>query len=152
MPDAHALNAALNDELRKTFPVAFLGRLNIIPYLPLSQENLQAIVKLQLQKVVNRMQQQHGIVLHCSEAAVTHIAELCGTHDTGARHIAQFIEQSVLTQLANLWLQAMQEKVQMQELALDIKQVASNVLPASMVLPGRNGLFVNVISIALIQS
>ncbi len=108
-PDATALVEALQPELRKVFPAAFLGRLTIVPYLPLPGSLLEAIVGLQLQKVVVRMQEQHGIALECTPAAIAHIVSQCGTHETGARRISQFIEQNVLTQLAQCWLQAMQD-------------------------------------------
>ncbi len=108
-PETAALVDLLQPELRRVFPAAFLGRLSVVPYLPLSSQLLQSIVALQLDKVVARMQAQHGIALTCSPAALAHIVARCGTHETGARRINQFIERHVLTQLAQAWLQAMQD-------------------------------------------
>jgi type VI secretion system protein VasG len=117
-PDAKALVDALQPELRKVFPAAFLGRLTIVPYLPLPSHLLEAIVGLQLTKVVHRMQEQHGIDLECTPAAIAHIVGQCGTHETGARRISQFIEQNVLTQLAQAWLQAMQDHIVLRKVIL----------------------------------
>ncbi len=117
-PDATALVEALQPELRKVFPAAFLGRLTIVPYLPLPSHLLEAIVGLQLQKVVARMQEQHGIALDCTPAAIAHIVSQCGTHETGARRISQFIEQNVLAQLAQCWLQAMQDHIVLRKVVL----------------------------------
>ena len=117
-PDAKALVEALQPELRKVFPAAFLGRLTIVPYLPLPSHLLEAIVGMQLQKVVARMQEQHGIALECTPAAIAHIVTQCGTHETGARRISQFIEQNVLTQLAQVWLQAMQDHIVLRKVIL----------------------------------
>jgi type VI secretion system protein VasG len=92
--------------------------LSIVSYLPLSSELLESIVGLQLQKVVQRMQEQHGIALSWSPAAIAHIVAQCGTHETGARRISQFIEHNVLTQLAHLWLQAMQQHITIHQVVL----------------------------------
>ena len=123
-PDATALVEALQPELRKVFPAAFLGRLTIVPYLPLPSHLLETIVSLQLEKVVVRMQEQHGIALECTPAAIAHIVTQCGTHETGARRISQFIEQNVLTQLAQVWLQAMQEHIVLRQVILQAESEA----------------------------
>jgi type VI secretion system protein VasG len=117
-PSAAHLADALQPQLRQVFPAAFLGRLSIVSYLPLSSELLESIVGLQLQKVVQRMQEQHGIALSWSPAAIAHIVAQCGTHETGARRISQFIEHNVLTQLAHLWLQAMQQHITIHQVVL----------------------------------
>lgn len=117
-PDAKALGEALQPELRKVFPVAFLGRLSVVPYFPLSATLLESIVSLQLQKVVDRMDEQHGIALECTPAAIAHIVSQCGTHESGARRINQFIEHNVLSQLAQVWLQAMQDRIAIRRLVL----------------------------------
>ncbi len=124
MPDAKALVEALQPELRKVFPAAFLGRLTIVPYLPLPSHLLEAIVGLQLEKVVVRMQEQHGIAFECTPAAIAHIVTQCGTHETGARRISQFIEQNVLTQLAQVWLQAMQDHIVLSRVILQAESEA----------------------------
>lgn len=111
MPEPQALRSALSPELRKVFPVAFIGRLSIVPYLPLSQAVLGDIVVLQMRRVAERMQVQHGIALSYDDGVVRHIVERCGTHETGARLLAGFIEQHVLPPLADIWLRAMQGDV-----------------------------------------
>lgn len=111
LPHTEVLSEALQPELRKVFPAAFLGRLSVVPYFPLSAQLLESIVGLQLQKVVARMDHQHGIKLECTPAAIAHIVSQCGAHETGARRINNFIEQNILSQLAQMWLQAMQDRV-----------------------------------------
>lgn len=113
MPDQEALADALQPELRKVFPAAFLGRMRVVPYVPLSADILQSIVRLQLNKVAKRLHVQHETHLNFSEQTVQHIAEVCGTHEIGARRIGQFIEQHVASELAQLWLQSMHERTQL---------------------------------------
>ncbi|WP_083917717.1 type VI secretion system ATPase TssH [Uliginosibacterium gangwonense] len=109
MPESDALADALQPELRKVFPAAFLGRVNIVPYFPLDEDVLQSIVELQLGKVVRRMADQHGIDLQFTASVSKYIVSRCGTHETGARRVGQFIEQNILPKLAEIWLLAMQD-------------------------------------------
>ncbi len=125
LPDTRALVDALQPELRKVFPAAFLGRLLVVPYLPLSVDLLESIVCLQLQRVVTRMQEQHGISLAYTPSAVTHIVGQCGAHETGARRIGQFIEHHVLTQLADVWLQSMHDHVPVRRIVLQTEAESS---------------------------
>ncbi|CAM3208667.1 type VI secretion system ATPase TssH [Cupriavidus taiwanensis] len=110
MPEPAALRDALMPELRKVFPAAFLGRLVVVPYLPLTADNLGRIVRLHLDRVVARMQHQHGIVLTYDEPVVEFIVARCPVGETGARQLIGFIEQVIQPQLARLWLLALSEK------------------------------------------
>ncbi|MGN7103126.1 type VI secretion system ATPase TssH [Ralstonia holmesii] len=110
LPEPATLRDALMPELRKTFPAAFLGRLVVVPYLPLAADNLGRIVRLHLDRVVKRMREQHDIALTYDDAVVTHIVERCPIGETGARQLISFIEQRIQPQLAKLWLGALASK------------------------------------------
>ena len=138
MPEPAVLRDALMPELRKVFPAAFLGRLVVVPYLPLAAENLGRIVRLHLDRVVTRMREQHDIALTYGEAVVKHIVERCPAGETGARQLISFIEQIIQPQLAKLWLGAFAEKRQL--LAIDIRLAegdSAELLYHSEYLPGR---------------
>ncbi len=109
-PGSADLVEVLQPELRKVFPAAFLGRVTIAPYLPLSTDILSDIVRLQLGRVVSRMQEQHQITLAYDDSVVAHIVLHCGTHESGARRLGQYIEAHILPELANTWLDALQNK------------------------------------------
>jgi type VI secretion system protein VasG len=119
-PEPDALAQALEPELRKVFPAAFLGRIAVVPYYPLSSSVLGQLAQMQMQKTVQRMQQQHGITLTYTPAVIDQIVRASGTHETGGRRIAQHIERLILPLLANSWLSAMQESQKIQRLQLDI--------------------------------
>lgn len=119
MPEPAALREALMPELRKVFPAAFLGRLVVVPYLPLAADNLGRIVRLHLNRVVARMREQHDIALTYGEAAVSFIVERCPVGETGARQLISFIEQVIQPQLARLWLSALTDNRQLA--AIDIR-------------------------------
>ncbi len=63
MPHVEVLRDALQPSLRTVFPAAFLGRLTVVPYLPLAASALRDIVSLHLGRVVERMRVQHDIAL-----------------------------------------------------------------------------------------
>lgn len=109
-PEPAAMRDALMPELRKVFPAAFLGRLMVVPYLPLAADNRGRIVRLHLDRVVSRMHDQHGIRLTYGEAVVSHIVERCPVGETGARQLISFIEQVIQPQLARRWLAALSDK------------------------------------------
>ncbi|MFZ6850111.1 type VI secretion system ATPase TssH [Undibacterium sp. RuRC25W] len=125
-PSSETLVQALQDELQRLFPVAFLGRLKMIPYSPLSQSDLALIVQLALKKVVVRMLEQHDILLTYDAAAVEGIVHRCGAHNTGARHINHYIEQHLLSHLAQLWLQASQDRQPISNIHLSVQHHESD--------------------------
>ncbi|MEM8742382.1 MAG: type VI secretion system ATPase TssH, partial [Pseudomonadota bacterium] len=61
MPEPEGIAKALREPLLKVFPAALLGRLVTIPYYPLSPEMIAAITKLQLGRIVRRVQDTHGV-------------------------------------------------------------------------------------------
>ena len=119
-PDAAMLREALQPELRRVFPAAFIGRLCVVPYLPLDEDMLADIVSLQLARVVERMRTQHGIALDVTHAMVRHVVAQCGMHETGARRSIGFIEQHLLPVLSRHWLEALQDKRSITRISVDI--------------------------------
>ena len=59
-PDAAGLAEALMPELMKFFKPAFLGRVTLVPYFPLSPEIIRQIVGLQLSRMRRRVQNLMG--------------------------------------------------------------------------------------------
>ena len=62
LPDADGISKALRAPLLKTFPAALLGRIVVIPYYPLSDAMLGRIIRLQMDRVVTRIDRNHGVV------------------------------------------------------------------------------------------
>jgi len=120
-PDQDALAEALQPELRKVFPAAFLGRTTIVPYYPLATNALRRIVHLHFNKIIDRMRVQHGIALEASDDVIGHVVSQCGTHETGARLLVRFIEQQILPQLSTYWLKAMSEKKEIQRISIGLE-------------------------------
>jgi type VI secretion system protein VasG len=109
-PDRDGLREALNPELLKVFPAAFLGRVTVVPYRPLAHESLARIVRLHLEHVVQRMAARHAISLSYEARVVDYIVGRCLVQETGARVLIGFIDQHVLPRLSALWLDAFSSK------------------------------------------
>ncbi|MRS88788.1 type VI secretion system ATPase TssH [Enterobacteriaceae bacterium RIT714] len=98
-PESEGLLELLEPELLKTFPPAFLGRLEIIPYLPLQQETLQAIVRLQLEKISQRLYEHYRIEMKYEESLLDVIISQCAVAQTGARALIQVVEKNIMPEM-----------------------------------------------------
>ncbi len=61
MPEVEEIAKALRQPLLKVFPPALLGRLIIIPYLPLSDAVMGDIISLQLNRIASRVTMRHAV-------------------------------------------------------------------------------------------
>ncbi len=90
---------ALN-ELKAYFPMEFLNRFtSLIPYAPLSKDNVFEITKIKLSALHNKIQEKKIDILF-SDSAVSQIAEMAYSPEWGARELNRVIEDKVETPLA----------------------------------------------------
>jgi type VI secretion system protein VasG len=104
-PDPQGIAKALRAPLLKTFPPALLGRIVTIPYYPLSDSVLSSIIRLQLNRVVARVRQNHGIELTYDEAVVKTIAARCTEPESGGRMIDAILTNGLLPAISRELLQ-----------------------------------------------
>ena len=98
-PDPEEVAAALRKPLLQAFPPALLGRLVVIPYYPLNDVMLGRIVRLQLERIVTRMRQNHSIELGYDDAVVSLIASRCTEPESGGRMIDAILTNTLLPQI-----------------------------------------------------
>ncbi|HLJ72834.1 MAG TPA: type VI secretion system ATPase TssH [Roseiarcus sp.] len=98
--DPEKLAAALRPDLLNVFPPALLGRIVTIPYYPLSPEMLGGIVRLQLDRIGKRIEDNHGAKFVYDQAVVDHIVSLCNDPDSGGRVIDNVITNTILPSLS----------------------------------------------------
>ena len=96
MPEPDGIVQALREPLLKVFPPALLGRLVTIPYYPLSDEVLMLIIKLQLSRIQQRIQENHAIALNYDDQVIDQIASRCKEVDSGARVVDAILTNTVL--------------------------------------------------------
>jgi type VI secretion system protein VasG len=119
-PTPDALVAPLREPLLKVFPPALLGRLVVIPYVPLSDEMLRAIIRLQLQRIQRRMQENQEIALSYGDAVVDLIASRCTEVESGGRMVDAILTQNVLPELSRGLLNRMLERVPVTKVQIDV--------------------------------
>jgi ATP-dependent Clp protease ATP-binding subunit ClpC len=85
----------LLDALRRVFRPEFINRVDsVIVFHPLSRENIQQIVNLELNKVAQRLE-EHEITLTATPEAVDRLATMGYDPDMGARPLKRIIQQKV---------------------------------------------------------
>ena len=99
-PDAGALADALKPELLKLFRPAFLGRVTLVPYLPLSDGIIRDIAVLQLDRVGRRVRDTYRVPLSYDDSAVATIAQGCSDPASGARNVEAVIARTLLPALS----------------------------------------------------
>jgi type VI secretion system protein VasG len=100
LPDPEGIATALRPALLKTFPAALLGRLVTIPYYPLSDEMVGAIVRLQLGRVVRRINEAHGIPLEFDDRVIKLIVSRCTELESGGRMIDAILTNTLLPRIS----------------------------------------------------
>jgi type VI secretion system protein VasG len=100
MPDASGLAEALRPELLETFKPAFLGRVTVLPYFPLSDEVIKSIVRLKLDRIVQRVHDHYGARMTYDSEVVDSVANRCTEVESGARNIDHILSGTLLPELA----------------------------------------------------
>ena len=100
VPEPGALAQALRPELLRVFPPALLGRLIVLPYVPLAAEVLANIVRLQLDRIAQRVADNHDVRLKYDDAVVDLIVSRCEEVSSGGRMIDAILTNSMLPELS----------------------------------------------------
>jgi type VI secretion system protein VasG len=120
MPSPEGLVKALKPELNKIFKPAFLGRMVIIPYLPIRDENMKQIIKLKLAKIQRRIQENHKIELLYDTAVVDEVARRCTEVESGARNVDNILTNTMLPEISRQLLGRMAANEPMQRIQVGI--------------------------------
>jgi type VI secretion system protein VasG len=107
LPTPDAMAQALREQLLKTFPAAFLGRLVVVPYYPLSDQVVGDIIRLQLGRIGRRISDTRGIPFSYDESVVELIRSRCVEQESGGRMIDAILTGTLLPQISQVMLQRM---------------------------------------------
>ena len=99
-PDAAGLAEALRPELAKVFKPAFLGRLTLVPYFPLSDAIIRQIVVMQLERIRARVRDTYRATFDWDPQLVEIIAERCTESASGARNVENILTRTLLPELS----------------------------------------------------
>jgi type VI secretion system protein VasG len=99
-PDAAGLAEALRPELAKFFKPAFLGRVTLVPYFPLSDAIIRQIVVMQLERIRARVLENYRATFDWTPELVEMIAARCTESSSGARNVENILTRTLLPELS----------------------------------------------------
>jgi type VI secretion system protein VasG len=106
-PDWKALTDMLRPELVKHFKPAFIGRLKVVPYYPITDKNMRLIIKLKLNRIAKRMKENRNVAFVYEDALIDSIASRCTEVESGARNVDHILSGSLLPQMSKELLSRM---------------------------------------------
>ncbi len=107
LPGADALAEMLRPVLYKHFKPAFLGRLKVVPYYPISDEVLARIIRLKLDRIAQRVATNHKAAFDYDGKLVDAVLARCTEVDTGARNVDHILNGTLLPEIAETVLTRM---------------------------------------------
>ncbi|MCE1239540.1 MAG: type VI secretion system ATPase TssH [Azonexaceae bacterium] len=111
LPDTDALADALRPILFKSFKPAFLGRMKVIPYYPVSDDVLISIIELKLKRIRDRVAGNHKAEFSWDEKLVDAVLARCTEVDSGARNVDHILNGTLLPEVAESVLARMAEGI-----------------------------------------
>jgi len=120
MPEPEGIAKALREPLLKVFPAALLGRIVTIPYYPLSDSMIDAIARLQLERIRERIRRNHGAELRYTDEVVELIRKRCTELESGGRMIDAILTNTMLPRISEEFLGLMLEGRQVREIEIGV--------------------------------
>ena len=109
LPAPDTLEEMIRPYLVKQFKPAFLGRLKVVPYYPLSDDVLANIIELKLRRIGERIAANHKAAFEFDEALVEAVLARCTEVDSGARNVDNILNGTLLPEVAESVLARMAE-------------------------------------------
>ncbi len=107
LPDPDTLLDNFRPHLLNYFKPAFLGRTTIIPYYPLSDDNLLDICKINMARIEKRIKNHYDARFTYHDDVLLHIVARSQEVDTGARNIENILTRTLMPALATECLSKM---------------------------------------------
>lgn len=120
MPAPEGLKEMLRPELQKQFKPAFLGRLIIVPYLPITDKNMRLIIRLKLGRIAKRMRENRNVSFVYSDELVDAVARRCTEVESGARNVDHILTNTLLPDLSKELLSRMVQGEQLKEVNVSV--------------------------------
>jgi type VI secretion system protein VasG len=97
--DMETMAQALRPSLLEVFPAALLGRMTVVPYRSLSDETMGNIIRLQLDRIKERVEAQYGAPFVYDDSVVAHIQSRCNEVESGGRVIDSVLTNTLLPRI-----------------------------------------------------
>ena len=100
VPTADAMAELLRPVLYKTFKPAFLGRMKVVPYFAITDDVLELIIRLKLDRIGARVATNHKAAFDYDTKLVEAVLARCTEVDSGARNVDHILNGTLLPQVA----------------------------------------------------
>jgi len=121
MPEPEGIAKALREPLLKVFPAALLGRIVTVPYMPLNEQMMSQIVRLQLGRIAKRVQENHGVPFTYGDDVVQLVVSRCNEVESGGRVIDAILTNTVLPRISREYLTRLHEGRAVSRVALSVE-------------------------------
>lgn len=91
-----------------------------MPYFPLTQDVLQKIIEINLNKIKTRLKDRYKAKVTFSTDTMKYLLDKCTDPDTGARNAENVINKSILPAVSNACLQALVDGKEISELSVKL--------------------------------
>ncbi|CAE6787212.1 type VI secretion system ATPase TssH [Paraburkholderia haematera] len=118
LPDADGLAETLRPQLYKAFKPAFLGRMKVVPYYPISDDVLVEIIDLKLERIRRRIESNHKAVFEWDDSLVDAVLARCTEVDSGARNVDHILNGTLLPEVAQQVLERMANGAAIERIAV----------------------------------
>lgn len=117
--EPEVIQSELRSQLLQHFKPAFLGRVTVIPYAPLSQEALRQIAEQKLADIAARVQQKYQVDFSYSDNYLHSLLQYELVQASGARQLDSLLNQQLLPELAAYFLKALAEATAIRSVHVD---------------------------------
>ena len=119
-PEPDKLGELLRPKLLERFKPAFLGRMTVVPYYSLGDDVLKNIIQLQLERIGQRLLENHRAKLVFSEPVVDRILSRCRETETGARNVDHILTGTILPDISRELLSRMAEEQSISQVEIQL--------------------------------
>jgi type VI secretion system protein VasG len=122
MPDAPALGELLRPDLLEHFKPAFMGRLKVVPFFPIKDKVMRQIVRLKLDRIAKRMQENRNVDFIYDEGLIESVASRCTEVESGARNVDHILTNTLLPEMSKELLSRMAGGEQIREVKVGLDE------------------------------
>ena len=109
VPGPEQLAELVRPQLVKHFKPAFLGRLTVVPFYPITDDVLANIIRLKLEHIKCRVAENHQAAFRYDDSLVEAVLARCTEVDSGARNVDTILNGTLLPEIAGTVLARMAE-------------------------------------------
>lgn len=122
IPEPDGIAKALREPQLQIFPAALLGRIVTIPYYPLSDEMINSITRLQLDRIKKRIEDGQGIEFNYDEDVVNLVVSRCTELESGGRMIDSILTNTLLPEISKQLLTHLLERTDISKISISVEK------------------------------